>query len=427
MRERAAPEVLAVERARTLIELGRFDEAVASLHQLLGQDPESRLGWCLLAQAHLGRRDPEAALEAADRAVAVAPESSWAHRLRSIALGVQGDHEGAVAAALDAIKFAPDDWQGYACLARLLSQIKARRGEAVSAGEYAVALAPHESDAHLAHGIAAAANGKRKEAEAAFHRALTIDPQNGDAHNELARLKLRKGRLGAARLADAAEGFRTAVQADPRASVSSHNLELTLRTFLSRLSYLIFIVAWICARAVTPVTPASPGTRGAPPVGNGHVSVLILALLCAPAVYGWRFVSRLNPDLRQHLRYTVTHGRIATVATVQFFAILLLLYTALVSPSNPRVTAAAAFCLSLVARLLLVNDIYKLTGRRLISTITLWIIAAGFALIAVLFGLGAAESGFGRGGAVLALISGVLCLAMLSMIRRRRAQPREPL
>jgi tetratricopeptide (TPR) repeat protein len=421
MSEQLPPEVLEVERARALIGLGRFDGAVTALHQLLGRDPENGLGWCLLAQAQLGRGDPQTALEAADRAVAVAPESNWAHRLRSIALGVQGDHEGGVAAALEAIRLAPNDWQGYACLARLLTQIKARRGEAISAAEYAVALAPNESDAHLTLGIAAAANGKRKEAEAAFRDALAIDPQDSEAHNELARLKLRKSRFAPARLADAAGGFQTAVQADPHASVSRHNLELTLRTFLSRLSYLIFIVAWVCARALTPVVPASAGTPASPPPGNGHITLLILALLCAPATYGWRFVSRLNPDLRQHLRYTITHGRIATVAAIQLFAILLLLYTAVASPSNPRATAAAAFCLTLVARLLLVNDIYKLTGRRLISSVTLWIIAAGFALIAVLFGFGAAESGFGTRGAMVGLVSGALCLTMIYMIRRRRA------
>jgi Flp pilus assembly protein TadD len=411
-----------VERARTLVGLGRFDEAVSMLQQLLGQDPENGMGWCLLAQAQLGRRDVEAALEAADRAVAVAPESNWAHRLRSVTLAAMGDHDGAIASALEAIKWAPNEWQGYACLARVLTRVKARRGEAVSAGEYAVALAPHESDAHLAHGIAAAANGKRKEAEAAFRRALTIDPQNSDAHNELARLKLRKSRLAPSRLADAAGGFQTAVQADPHGTVSRHNLELTLRTFLSRVSYLIFIVAWICWRSVTPAVPASPGTPATPPpVGNGHISLLIVALLCAPAIYGWRFVRRLNPDLRQHLRYTITHGRIATVAAVQLFAILLLLYTAAASPSNPKTLAASALCLTVVARLLLVNDIYKLTGRRLISTVTLWIIAAGFAFVAVLLGLAAAESGGGTRASLAALVSGAFCVAMIYMIRRRRA------
>jgi len=111
----------------------------------------------------------------------------------------------------------------------------------------------------------------------------------------------------------------------------------------------------------------------------------------------------------------------SSVAAIQLIAILLLLYTALAAPSNPRTTAAAAFCLTLVARLLLANDIYKLTGRRLISTITLWIIAAGFALVAVLLGLAAAESGGGARASVAALVSGSFCLTMIYMIRRRRA------
>ena len=422
MTEQAEQAFLEVERARTLIGLGRYDEAATALHQFLGRDPENGQGWCLLAQAQLGREDPQAALEAADRAAAFVPESSWAHRLRSLALSGLGDHEEAIAAGLAAIKWAPNDWQAYASLAGLFARVKSRRSEAMPAAEYAVALAPNEARAHLSLGIAAAANGKRKEAEEAFRNALGIDPQNSAAHNELARLRLRKSRfVGGAKLAEAAGGFQTAIQADPRGSVSRHNLELTLRTFLGRLSYLIFIVAWIFWRVVSPVVPGSPATPGSSQSGSGHLSVVILVLLCAPAIYGWRFVSRLRPELRQHLRYTITHGRIATVAAVQLVAILLLLYTALASPSNPRGTAAAAFCLTLVARLLLVNDINKLTGRRLLSTSTLWIIAAGFALVAVLFGLAAAESGGGTRASVAALVSGTFCLAMIYMIRRRRA------
>ncbi len=412
MTEQAQQGFLEAERARALIGLGRFDEAASSLHQLLGRDPENGEGWCLLAQAQLGREDPQAALEAAHRAVAFVPESSWAHRLRSIALGALGDHDEAIAAALAAVKWAPDDWQGYALLAGLFAQVKSRRGEALPAAEYAVALAPHESRAHLALGVAAAANGKRKQAEEAFRRSLSIDPQNSDAHHALAQLNVRESRFGrAATLAEAAGGFQAAVQTDPRDAESSRNLELVLRVFLSRLAYFILIGGWIYLRV-----PAASSS------GNRHLSLLILGIFCVPAIYAWRFVGRLSPDLRRHLRYTLTHGRIATVSAIQLFAILLLLYTAVAAPSN-HTTAAAAFCLTLVARLLLINDIYKLTGRRLISTSTLWLIAAAFALIAVLFGLGAAESGFGTGGAVLALVSGSLCLAMIYLITRRRAQP----
>jgi tetratricopeptide (TPR) repeat protein len=415
MSELAEPTFLETERARTLIGLGRFDEAASKLHQLLGQDPENSAAWCLLAQAQLGRHDAQAALEAANRAVAAAPESSWAHRLRSIALRDLDDHDEAIAAAYAAIKWAPNDWQGYSWLAGLFSQIKSRRREAMPAAEYGVALAPHESRAYLVLGAAAAANGKRKEAEDALRRALAIDPQNSDAHNALARLNVRQSRFGrAGTLAEAAGGFQAAVRADPRAAGSSRNLELVLRVFLSRLTYLILIGGYFYVHI-----PASS------PSANRDLSLVILFILGIPTVYGWRFVSRLSPDLRRHLRYTLTHGRVAIVSALQLLAILLLLYAAVASPASHGGTAAGAFCLTLVARLLLIDDIHKITGvnggHGLLSTGTLWLFAAGFALIAVLFGLGAAKSGFGTGGAILALISGALCLAVIYLISRRRA------
>lgn len=412
MSEQAEQIFLEVERARTLIGLGRFDEAASMLHQLLGQDPENGMGWCLLAQAQLGRRNVEAALEAADRAVAVAPDSNWAHRLRSVTLAVMGDHDGAIAAALEAIKLAPNEWQGYACLARVLTRVKARRGEAIPAGEYAVALAPHESDAHLAHGIAAAANGKRKDAEAAFRRALAIDPQNSDAHNELARLKLRKSRFGATRLADAAGGFQRAVHTNPHGSVSSRNLELTLRIFLARVSYLIFVVAYIYWR-----TPSSS------PSGSRDLSLLIVALLCAPAIYGWRFVNRVSPDLRQHLRYTVTHGRVGIAAAIQLIAILVLLYALVASPANHGGAAGLAAALSFVARIILIRENEKIAGvngGKLFTKNSLQLIAVALGLITLLFAVGTGESGFGAGGAILALVSGALFLGMIYAIRKSR-------
>lgn len=412
MSEQVEQDFLEFERARTLVGLGRFDEAAGLLHQLLGRDPENGLGWCLLAQTQLGRQDAQAALEAVEHAVAVAPELNWAHRLRSVTLAVLGDHEGAIAAALEAIKLAPNEWQGYACLARVLTRVKARRAEAVSAAEYAVALAPHESDAHLAHGIAAAANGKRKEAEAAFGRALAIDPQNSDAHNELARLKLRKSRFGAAKLADAAGGFQTAIQADPHASVSRRNLELTLRVFLSRLSYLIFIGSYFYWRM-----PASSSS------GSTDLSLLILAFLCIPTVYGWRFVSRLSPDLRQHLRYTITHGRLGIAAAIQGFAIALLLFSLIASPANHAGTAAAAAGLTFLARIIVVRDkerIAGVNGGKLFTKTSLQLIAVALALITLLFAVGASQSGFGAGGVLLALISGALFLGMIYAIRKSR-------
>jgi hypothetical protein len=62
-------------------------------------------------------------------------------------------------------------------------------------------MAPDFAEAHLVFGMIAAAEREDAAAEAALRRALTLDPANVSARNELARLSLR-------RLAEANPGRR---------------------------------------------------------------------------------------------------------------------------------------------------------------------------------------------------------------------------
>lgn len=240
---------LQLERAQALVGLGRFDEAISMLLQLIASEPEIAPAWCLLAQAQTGVGDAQAALAAAERATALAPENDWPHRLRSVALQQLGDLDGAIAAAREAVACDPDNWQTHRRLAICLILAKRDTDYAFAAAERAVALAPHEPSTHHTLGAAYEMRGDHVEAEQCFRQALAIDPQYSPAHDALAHRQLASSRFGrAGNLAAAATGFRDAVRADPRADESATNVERVLQTFLARLSYLIFLIVWLGSR-----------------------------------------------------------------------------------------------------------------------------------------------------------------------------------
>jgi tetratricopeptide (TPR) repeat protein len=338
MNREAADSGLELERARALIELHRFDEAASLLQKLVGREPDEASAWSLLAQAQLGAGRPHDALEAASRAAALTPDDDWPHRLRSVALQTLGADESAVAAAREAVRVAPYLWQ---CHVRLCEAIVLGRGdldEAQAAAERSLELAPHESDPYYELGLVAAKRGKHDEAERYFRQALAIDPDDAAAHNALARLRFAKSRFNPGGLAGAAAGFRDAVQSNPRAGTSARNLELVLRVFLARLSYLIFIVVWLASR----FTGGTVADRVGP-----------LLLFLVPAGFAVRFLMELAPDLRRQVRYMAFHGPLAAPMFAQACAVLLLCVGA-AAPSHARpAIAIAAFVVSLAARLLL--------------------------------------------------------------------------
>jgi tetratricopeptide (TPR) repeat protein len=293
-------------------------------------------------------------LDAAGHAIALDPEDDWPHRLRSIAFQDLGVEESAIAAAREAVRVGPHSWPAHSHLAQTLVFAKRDLDEAAAAAERGVALAPHEPDAHYALGMVADARGKHRDAEEHFRRALALDPQHGASHNALARRRLASRRFDPRRLADAASGFRTVVQADPRADYAATNLELVLRVFLARLSYLIFVVVYIAARADSVSTSAV--ARIAP-----------LALLAIPIAFAAYFLVRLEPDLRGRLFYIALHGRLAAASIAQACALALLVASA-AAPSNARLgIVLAAVVSSIVARILL-----AIRGRGRIWSVRHW-------------------------------------------------------
>jgi tetratricopeptide (TPR) repeat protein len=186
-------------RVESLCDLGRYGDAVELVGSAISGDPRNPAAWCLMARAQLGRGNTAAALKAAQAARSLSPDHSWPYRLQSEALAGLDRHEEAVVAAREATRCAPSSWQGYARLAHCLSALRGRHSEAEAAANRALGLRPDLPDTHLAAGVVAAAAGRRRDAAAAFSAALAIDPQNTEAHNQLASLQPRRSKLRAHR------------------------------------------------------------------------------------------------------------------------------------------------------------------------------------------------------------------------------------
>ena len=73
-------------RADAMLDMKRYDQACGVLARLVAAEPENARAWCLLARAHAGQGDYQAAAQAANRAVTLVPSDDWPHRLASNAL-----------------------------------------------------------------------------------------------------------------------------------------------------------------------------------------------------------------------------------------------------------------------------------------------------------------------------------------------------
>ena len=94
-----------VEEATLDFSLGKDDLAAEKLQQLLAEAPGCYDGWLALTEVQLARRDLEAALEAAEKALALAPEDIHVHTSLSRIWVEKGDkdkaeHHGAQARML---------------------------------------------------------------------------------------------------------------------------------------------------------------------------------------------------------------------------------------------------------------------------------------------------------------------------------------
>ncbi len=413
---------VALERASALYELRRFSEAAALLRQAIASEPQNPAAWSLLAAAELGANNHDGGLEAAERAISLAPDAGWPQRLASHALRLLGRTEESIRHAREGVRLDPNGWQAHTALARSLAKNDSNLPEAREAAERAIALAPNQAEAHITSGVVAAAAKQRADAEASFRQALSIDPQNSVAHSELARMRMGgKHHTNPAGLAEAAAGYATAVRVDPRATHGRRNLDLVLRVFLAKASYFIFLDAFLIARLGS---------------GSGQSSARLLpvVLLAIPAGYAWRFVARLSADLRKYLLRLLTQdSTIRLAVSLDVLAVSCLLAAALAPQDARRVLAGAAALAALIGRLILWRQVEHssraasgLQARPVLGTPMMWLLAVALILAAIIMIFATATAGAGAGGLVVAVVCIACSAAILHRIRRRQVSPEEP-
>lgn len=328
-------------RAEILIDLGRPAEARAAIARILAAEPDHERAQRMLVRCLLQLNDP-LALDAARRAVQLAPDGEHAYRLASLAHGKAGQHSAAVLHAREAVRLAPEEWRTHHVLTSALLQ--SDPAQAYAAGQVGVRVGPHEPSMHLVLGLAAMRSGATMRATEAFHQVLRLDPDNAMARNNLAVLDLRANRFG-----QAIGGFGSALAADPRLDLARRNIDAAVVSMLLKLRYgalLSELVAFqfFDTRLSGEARPAAAG---------------LLAVWFATTVWG---VTRVPRRLRRYVLGTFRRrGRAAFIGIVLAIAALGLV----LGPLTGLIGIGAGLNLGLTAAVLSAGELFWHSRRGL--------------------------------------------------------------
>jgi tetratricopeptide (TPR) repeat protein len=243
----------ALARARSLIDVRRYDEALDALAPAFGQGDTESEAWCVRAQALLGKGDLREALPAAREAVARNPQHDWPHRLLAIVLQRGGSHRAALRSAQEAARLSPDLVESL----HVLAVCQANAGKRADAQKTAYSLIERHPQSALSHQTAATvATVRRDWSTAEFHlrESLRLEPNDAEVAAALGKVLQRQGRR-----AEAGEALLAAARVDP----TDH----TVRRSLGRLGLPVItfggfgvvkgLVALQAARAVPLLHPAT--------------------------------------------------------------------------------------------------------------------------------------------------------------------------
>jgi tetratricopeptide (TPR) repeat protein len=222
-------------QVQTLVDAHRFEEAAELLTRALSAAPNDSDLLCRMSQVLMGLNQTGQAASYAERALAVDPENSWAHRLRSLALRQSNRHES-LKSAQAAVQLEPQEpWCWYVLSGAHLQVFNLK--EARFAAERLRTLAPEWDISHQVLSLVALKDEKYKEAERHCRRQLELNPNSYEGMNNLGVALLNQKRKR-----EAIEAFNRAAKINPAAASARNNIEVAVKKYLPRVTIPIFAI-----------------------------------------------------------------------------------------------------------------------------------------------------------------------------------------
>jgi tetratricopeptide (TPR) repeat protein len=274
-----------------MLELRKYADAAGLLGRVLATQPELGPAWCMLAQAELGAGRPSKAALAADRAVTLAPDDAWAHRIAFVVY-LPLDRFRAAKAAERACMLNPGDWRNQVCMANAAVAV-GRFADALRAAQAAQALAPDEPYVHFAAARISVARGDDEQAEAQFERVLGLDPAHAGAMNELGRMQLRRGRSGAA-----ARHFLRAARSAPGELAFGHNVEIAVASAERRLRQFVRSLIYLSSLLVVLLVLIPLQTTGQRIWLSAVLAAAVISMICFWVLQLMRLPAEVRPLFR---------------------------------------------------------------------------------------------------------------------------------
>ncbi|WP_340559007.1 tetratricopeptide repeat protein [Streptomyces sp. GSL17-111] len=306
-----APNALAREheRAQTLVEVGRLDEAAVLLGRLVAESPDSASLWFELSRCRLEQRDLAAGLSAAQEAVTADPQYAAGYYVLSKALCELRQYPAAVVAAREGVRLAPEAAMSHIMLARALRRFSDGLDDALVAARHAVEAEPDSYLAHFELGMVFAARRDGPEALRAMREAVRIDPHNPGARANLA--VLERGERQKNVIEFTGEQMRTLAE-DPQNVVLLHNINANLHRLLRRARWISLVCLLLAVLAARVFVTGDDATALPAPLGTRLYALAVVASLVS--VCWWLTFRRLPSGAWHSVRRLCRRSRLVRSA-----------------------------------------------------------------------------------------------------------------
>jgi Flp pilus assembly protein TadD len=239
MSETTAADEAALGRAEQLLESHRPGDAAALARELLNRTPDLVAAHSILARAASAGGAHEEAVEHALRMVELDPQGDETDATLVQILVPAGHAQEARKVAEQLVQRSPHFWGSHMLLAYArVNGAKPDTAGAVEAARAAVSLAPGEPEAHSYLGWCLARHGRPADARTSYEAALSIDPNNESALNNLGVLHLDH-----ADLHKAGATLGSGLHASPTSPVLRRNMDEVVVRALGRFGAIQFLFA----------------------------------------------------------------------------------------------------------------------------------------------------------------------------------------